>query len=337
MQEVIRVEGLEKVFQIGGMNLYAVNGITFGVQPGETVGLVGESGCGKSTTARCILRLVQPTAGRVYFQGINITDLSEADFRPLRQKLQLVFQDASTSLNPRMTVRQTLGEPLQLFNLAGGRALEERLREVLSRVSLEKSHLGRYPNQLSGGQQQRVAIARAIITNPECVVLDEPTASQDAAVKVQLVALLRELQQEAGMAYIFISHDLSTVRSLCRRVLVMYLGKVVEEGPVADIYNRPAHPYTCALLSAVPVPDPKVKREKIRLRGETPSLTRLMAGCGLQDRCVFVQPVCREADPPLHEVGEGHLVACWRGQWGSPHPSPHHQQSALAAYEQDIR
>ena len=310
MQEVLRVESLRKVFTIEGHNLYALNGISLEVQAGETVGLVGESGSGKTTAARCILRLIEPTGGNIYFEGANVTVMSEKQFRPLRQKLQMVFQDATTSLNPRMTVRHTLREPLRLFDLAKGPEIEERVLQMLSLVSLERAHLERYPHQLSGGQQQRVAIARAIITHPDCMVLDEPTASQDASVKVQLIALLRELQQRLGLAYVFISHDLSIVKSLCRRILVLYLGKIVEAGYTREVFAAPLHPYTRALLSAIPIPDPKVRREKVRLRGETPTLTRLTRGCGLQGRCLAVQTSCKDQDPSLRDVGNGHLVAC---------------------------
>jgi oligopeptide/dipeptide ABC transporter ATP-binding protein len=236
--------------------------------------------------------------------------MSEKEFRPLRKKLQMVFQDATTSLNPRMTVRQTVGEPLRLFDLAKGNEIEERLVDLLSLVSLERAHLNRYPHQLSGGQQQRVAIARAIITHPDCMVLDEPTASQDTSVKVQLIALLRELQEQLGMAYLFISHDLSTVKSLCSRILVMYLGKIVEAGYTEEVFADPLHPYTRALLSAIPIPDPKMRREKVRLRGETPSPTGLIKGCGLQERCPAARTVCGEEDPPLKKVGSSHAVAC---------------------------
>lgn len=310
MNEVLKVENLRKVFAVDGFNLYAVNGVSLGVRSGEAVGLVGESGCGKTTAARCMLRLIEPSGGEVYFNGMEITRLPEKVLRPVREKLQMVFQDALTSLNPRMTIRQTLTEPLRLFNLAKGSEIEERLLDMLSLVSLERAHLHRYPHQLSGGQQQRVAIARAIMTRPDCVVLDEPTASQDASVKVQLMALLRELREKLGMAYVFISHDLSTVKSLCSKILVMYLGKIVEVGYTREVFANPLHPYTRALLSAIPIPDPKVKREKVRLRGETPSLTRLPRGCSLQERCLAVQSPCREEDPALRDVGNEHLVAC---------------------------
>jgi len=311
MPEVLRVENLRVAYSMGRMTIHAVNGVNFAVQSGETVGLVGESGCGKTTVARCIVRLMDPTRGKVYFNGIEITALPERKLRPLRQNLQMVFQDAATSLNPRMTVHQTLMEPLQLFGIASRAQRKERVREVLSLMSLDESHLARYPHQLSGGQQQRVAIARAVITDPLFIVLDEPTASQDAAVKVQLIALLHDLQQKLGLAYTYISHDLSTVRSLCHRILIMYLGKVVEEGPVDEIFDHPLHPYTRALISAIPIPDPKAKREKIRLKGETPSLIDIPTGCSLQDRCPFVIPICREQDPHLRNVSDEHYLACF--------------------------
>ncbi len=312
MDEILRVENLRVVFSMDRTRIHAVNGVNFAVQSGETVGLVGESGCGKTTVARCIVRLMDPTHGKVFFNGIEITGMKERKLRPLRQNLQMVFQDAATSLNPRMTVHQTLMEPLRLFGIAGRTQRKEREQEVLSLMSLDESHLARYPHQLSGGQQQRVAIARAVITDPLFVVLDEPTASQDAAVKVQLIALLHDLQQKLGLAYMYISHDLSTVRSLCHRILVMYLGKVVEEGPVDEIFDHPLHPYTCALISAIPIPDPSVTREKTRLNGETPSLIDIPIGCSLQDRCPYVMPRCREQDPPLRNVSDEHYLACFK-------------------------
>jgi oligopeptide/dipeptide ABC transporter ATP-binding protein len=310
MMEVLTVKELKREFDVEGIRVFALNGISFTVNAGDAVGLVGESGCGKTTAARCILRLLEPSGGTVYFKGTAISSLPEKSFRPLRQKLQMVFQDATTSLNPRMTVRQTVGEPLRLFDLARGVALEERVLEMLTLVNLERALLDRYPHQLSGGQQQRVAIARAFITRPECIVLDEPTASQDASVKIQLMALLRDLQEKLGMAYVFISHDLSTVKSLCGRILVMYLGKIVEGGSVGEIFTHPLHPYTRALLSAVPIPDPKIKRQRVRLKGETRGLTRSAEACSMQERCPNATSLCRDQDPPLRRVGEDHEVAC---------------------------
>lgn len=310
MNDVLKVENLKKTYTLGGNLIHAVNGVSFSIHDGQTVGLVGESGCGKSTTARCILRILEATSGSIYFRGKDISAMRQSKFLPYREKIQMVFQDASTSLNPRMSIRQLLSEPLKLFKLAHGERAAEKLREVISLVALEQIHLERYPHQLSGGQQQRVAIARALITQPELIVLDEPTASQDAAVKVLLVALLEDLQKKFGFSYLFVSHDLSIVRNLCHRVIVMYLGLIVEEGPVDIIFNNPSHPYTKALLSAIPVPIPGVRKEKIRLQGETPSVTKVMEGCSLKERCVYAKPICFEESPELLMISTEHSVAC---------------------------
>jgi oligopeptide/dipeptide ABC transporter ATP-binding protein len=309
---LVKVDDLHKVFRVPGGYAYAVNGISFEIQPREAVALVGESGCGKSTTARCLVRLEEPSQGRIYFKEKEITRLREGQFRPYRQRLQMVFQDPSTSLNPSMTVRQTLAEPLQLHKIVSNRAdLEEKLIELISLVQLEPEHLDRAPRQLSGGQKQRVGIARAIASNPDVVLLDEPTSSLDMSVRISIIQLLKQLQQELGMAYLFISHDLSTVRYLCNRVLVMYLGRIVEAGPVAEIFDHPAHSYTEALLSAIPIPDPDVRRQRIILRGETPSLTRMVTGCPLQDRCDSPGGRCKNEEPHLVPIGDEHYVACW--------------------------
>jgi peptide/nickel transport system ATP-binding protein/oligopeptide transport system ATP-binding protein len=284
--------------------------VTFRIYPGETVGLVGESGCGKTTTARCILRLTEPTAGQVYFNGSDLTKLSPREMRAQRRNLQMVFQDPDTSLNPRFTVRRTLAEPLRLHNLVGGQGLEERLRETMIRVNMDLGFLDRYPHQLSEGQKQRVGIARAIITEPQFVALDEPTSSLDMSIRIHVIGLLHRLQEELGMTYLFISHDLSAVRALCNRVMVMYLGRIVEAGPVEEIFERPLHHYTQALLSAIPIPEPGKRRRRILLRGEPPSLFDLPKGCAFHERCPDVKPLCRHELPPPRDVGRGHLVAC---------------------------
>jgi oligopeptide/dipeptide ABC transporter ATP-binding protein len=267
---------------------------------------VGESGCGKSTTARCILRLEEPTRGRILFNGAELSALSARQVRAQRRHFQMVFQDASESLNPRFTVRRTLHEPLYLHGLYRD---ESQLDQAVERVNLEREHLTRYPSQLSGGQKQRVGVARAIMTHPQFVVLDEPTSSLDMSLRVHVIALLQRLQRELNMAYLFISHDLSTVRHLCDRVLVMYLGQIVEAGPTDEVFARPRHVYTRALLSAIPVPDPTAKRERLLLQGETPSLRELKPGCGLQDRCPFVADECLRP-VPFYDVGHGHQAAC---------------------------
>jgi oligopeptide/dipeptide ABC transporter ATP-binding protein len=310
---LLEVDGLEHVFRTAGGHVYAVNGVSFQVSPGEAVGLVGESGSGKSTVAKCLVRLLEPTGGRILFGGRDVTHLSEGEFRPLRSRIQMVFQDPTMSLNPRLTVKQTLSEPLRLQNVAANGNSEERLAELMDLVNLDRGFLGRRPHQLSGGQKQRVGIARAIATRPDFVVLDEPTSSLDMSIRIQIIALLRRLQSELGMTYLFISHDLSTVRHLCTWVIVMYLGQVVEEGPTEEIFTSPKHPYTQALLSAVPIPDPALRHERrrIALPGETPHLTHPIVGCPLADRCPYVQPSHRAGRIPFFEVGPGnHRVAC---------------------------
>lgn len=310
MTSVLRVEGLYKSFQEGKVNLWAVNGVDLEVAPGESVGLVGESGCGKTTTARCVLRLLEPTRGRILFQNQDITHLRPGQLRAQRRHFQMVFQDPNTSLNPRFSIRRTLAEPLKLHRLATGPEIEQRLSEVMLKVNLEPRMLDRFPHQLSGGQKQRVGIARAILTEPRFVALDEPTSSLDMSIRIQLLSLLQRLQQELRIAYLFISHDLSAVRFLCSRIYVMYLGRIVEHGPADEIFDRPAHPYTQALLSAIPIPDPTAKRARILLDGEPPSLFHLPKGCGFYDRCRTRKPACANYPPPLRDIGGGHHVAC---------------------------
>ena len=305
-EPLLRVENLTKHYREGPHIIHAVNGVSFEVYPGEAVGLVGESGCGKSTTARCILRLEEPTSGRIVFNSTDLTTLPPDELRVLRQHLQIVFQDPHESLNPRFTVRRTLREPLALHGLFHDPA---QLDEAVERVNLEREHLGRYPHQLSGGQKQRVGVARAIMTHPQFVVLDEPTSSLDMSLRSHVLALLRRLQREMNMAYLFISHDLSMVRHMCNRVLVMYLGRIVEMGPTEEVFARPRHVYTRALLSAIPIPDPTVKRDRLLLQGETPSPRELKPGCSLQDRCPFVADECLQP-VPFYPVGNGHEAAC---------------------------
>ena len=287
----------------------AVDGVSLRVAAGETLGLVGESGCGKSTLARCVLRLIEPTRGRVLLDGEDLTALPEEALRRRRRDIQMVFQDPTASLNPRLSVAATVEEPLALHTPLVGPARRARADEVLDEVGLGAGLRDRYPHQLSGGQRQRVNIARAIATRPRLVVLDEPTSALDVSLRARVILLLAELKRRLGMTYLFISHDLSTVRYLCDRVAVMYLGVLVEEAPAAELFDRPAHPYTRALLSCIPVPDPDVAPARLTLSGEVPSPIDIPTGCRLRGRCPLAQPVCAEP-VPVREIAPGHTVAC---------------------------
>ena len=287
----------------------AVDGVSLRVAAGETLGLVGESGCGKSTLARCVLRLIEPTRGRVLLDGEDLTALPEEALRRRRRDIQMVFQDPTASLNPRLSVAATVEEPLALHTPLAGPARRARADEVLDEVGLGAGLRDRYPHQLSGGQRQRVNIARAIATRPRLVVLDEPTSALDVSLRARVILLLAELKRRMGMTYLFISHDLSTVRYLCDRVAVMYLGVLVEEAPAAELFDRPAHPYTRALLSCIPVPDPDVVPARLTLSGEVPSPIDIPTGCRLRGRCPLAQPVCAEP-VPVREIAPGHTVAC---------------------------
>ncbi len=305
-EPLLRIQDLHKQYCEGRSTIHAVNGVSFEVYPGEAVGLVGESGCGKSTTARCILRLEDVTSGRIVFDGTDLTAIPRESVRARRKDFQMVFQDPNESLNPRMSIRRALREPLQLHGLYSG---DQQLSEAVQRVNLEEEHLDRLPHQLSGGQKQRVGVARAMMTTPKLIILDEPTSSLDMSLRIHVIALLRKLQREFNLSYVFISHDLSTIRHLCDRVIVMYLGRIVEQGRTADVFDEPTHVYTKALLSAIPIPDPTVKRSRILLKGETPTARVLVPGCALQDRCPFVLEECLRPVPE-YDLGGGHRVAC---------------------------
>jgi len=288
-----------------------VDDVSFDIYPGETLGLVGESGCGKSTTGRAILRLIEPTAGEVFFDGKNVTGLDKRALRHLRKEMQIIFQDPYASLNPRMTVGSIVGEALVIHKLAATkREREERVVKILETVGLSPDHLRRYPHEFSGGQRQRIGIARSLAVNPKFIVADEPVSALDVSIQAQIINLLEDLQKQFGLTYLFIAHDLSVVEHISTRVAVMYLGKIVELAPAKELYTNPKHPYTEALLSAVPIPDPTVKRKRILLEGDVPSPIKPPSGCRFHTRCPIRVPACSEHEQVLKEISPGHWVAC---------------------------
>jgi oligopeptide/dipeptide ABC transporter ATP-binding protein len=314
MAPVIAVDHLVKHFPISGSRrvVQAVNDVSFTIGPGETFGLVGESGSGKTTVGRCVLRLIEPTAGHIVFEERDLTSLSDASLRAMRPRMQLVFQEPFDSLDPRMTVEQIMSEPLRLHTRMGKREMRNRVGELLDLVGLRRQAERYYPHQLSAGQQQRVGIARAMATNPSFVVLDEPTSSLDPTARAEIIDLLIELQERLHIAYLFISHDLTMVKYLCARTAVMYLGKIVEMSPTEELFQRPSHPYTRALLSAVPFPDPDIRPQKYILSGEIPSPINLPSGCYLHSRCPAAINACSETTPEAVAVGMDHWAACIR-------------------------
>jgi peptide/nickel transport system ATP-binding protein len=294
-------------------DIRAVDDVSLQIKRGETVGLVGESGCGKSTVGRAILRLYKPTAGRILFEGRDISQLGENELRPLRRRMQMVFQDPYASLNPRHSVGRIVGEPLRTHGLANKREADGRVRDLLKIVGLPTDAAGRYPHEFSGGQRQRIGLARAIALNPDFVVADEPVSALDVSIQAQIINLLEQLQEEFDLTYLFIAHDLAVVRHISDRIAVMYLGWIVEVSSATELYENPMHPYTLSLLSAVPIPDPIVERQRrpILLAGDLPSPANPPAACRFHTRCPFVQPTrCREEIPPLRKVSSGHEVAC---------------------------
>jgi len=321
MSEVLlQVDSLVKHFSIGGGivgghagQVCAVDGVSFSIRRGETLGLVGESGCGKTTTGRCILLLERPTSGRIMFEGVDLVTLDEAAMRAVRRRIQVIFQDPYSSLNPRMTIGQILAEPLEVHGIVREKkARAERVRELLTQVGLLPQHALRYPHQLSGGQRQRVGIARALAMEPALIVCDEPVSALDVSIQAQIINLLEDLQARYGLTYLFIAHDLSVVRHISDRVAVMYLGKVVEITDRTRLYEEPLHPYTRALLSAVPIPDPELeaRREHTVLRGEVPSAVNPPSGCVFHPRCPIAVDRCAAAVPPLREIRRDHWAAC---------------------------
>lgn len=316
-ETLLEVTNLKKYFPIkGGVfsqtigHVYAVDDVSFTVNKGETLGLVGESGCGKSTTGRSILRLIEPTDGQIHFEGQDVIALDKNAMRSLRREMQIIFQDPYASLNPRMTVGSIIGEPLEIHKIARGSEKTERVASLLQKVGLRAEDMRKYPHEFSGGQRQRIGIARALALNPKLIVCDEPVSALDVSIQAQVINLLEDLQEELGLSYLFIAHNLNVVEHISDRVAVMYLGQIVELASDTDLYNNPQHPYTEALLSAVPIPDPTVRKKRIILEGDVPSPIDPPSGCHFHTRCMYKEKVCEEEAPEFKHIGGGHWVAC---------------------------
>ena len=290
----------------------AVDDVSFSIAEGETLGLVGESGCGKSTLCRSLLRLIEPSSGSILFRGQEVTELGRRELRPLRRDMQMIFQDPYASLNPRKRVRQIVGDPLRLHGLASGSELDRRVEQLVDRVGLSTEHLNRFPHEFSGGQRQRIGIARALALGPKMIIADEPVSALDVSIQAQIINLLEDLQDEFGLTYVFVAHDLGVVRQVADRIAVMYLGKIVEIGPADEVYSNPIHPYTLSLLSAVPIPDPRAnaEREPLVLEGDVPSPANPPAACRFHTRCPYATEICSEVEPELVDHGRGHWAAC---------------------------
>ncbi|WP_342513113.1 dipeptide ABC transporter ATP-binding protein [Sporosarcina sp. FSL K6-1522] len=299
----------KKMFSKTQEYVKAVDGVSFTVKEGETLSIVGESGCGKSTTGRVLMKLLEPTEGKIIFEGQDITNFSEDEIRPYRKEFQMVFQDPYASLNPRLTVKEIIEEPLIVHNVAKDKRAA-RIAELLEVVGLNKYHANRYPHEFSGGQRQRIGIARALAVNPKLIIADEPVSALDVSIQSQILNLLKDLQEQYNLTYLFIAHDLSVVEHISDRVGVMYLGRFVELAERDELFKTPRHPYTRALLSAVPIPDPTVKRERIILKGDIPSPANPPSGCTFHTRCPYAQQTCKEQVPAFRDLGEGHFVAC---------------------------
>lgn len=316
-EPILRVEHLKKYFPIRGgvfakqiASVQAVDDVSFEVMEGETFGLVGESGCGKTTLGRCILLLIEPTEGKIMFRDQDLTELKPNELQKVRQEMAMIFQDPYSSLNPRMTVADIIGKPLDIHKLAKGDEKTRRVIKLMRMVGLSTEHLYRYPHEFSGGQKQRIGIARALAVNPKLIVADEAVAALDVSVRAGILNLMRELQQELGLTYIFISHDLSVVKHICDRVAAMYLGEIVEIAETDELFDNPLHPYTMALISAIPIPDPSVEKERILLEGDPSTPINPPPGCRFHERCMFAEDRCSTEKPPLKEMAPGHWVAC---------------------------
>jgi oligopeptide transport system ATP-binding protein len=309
MQPCVQSQNLKKYFHTDSGVVRAVDDVSFYIEPGETVGLVGESGCGKSTIGRTILKLVEPSGGKLFFEGHNIFKMDRSERQTLRREMGIVFQNPYSSLNPRMKVLQIVGEPLKTHLKIKGARLRKKVSEMLEQVGLKPEHLNRFPHQFSGGQRQRIAIARSLSLDPKFLIFDEPTSALDVSVQAQVLNLIRDLQHSKNLTYLFITHDLHVVKYIADRILVMYLGKLVESGPVEPVFEQPLHPYTRALLSAIPQADPSVRQKHLLLEGEVPSPINPPAGCRFHSRCPMVESICREKEPELRILGQ-RQVAC---------------------------
>jgi len=301
----------EGIFSSTKEQLKAVDNVNFEIRKGETFGLVGESGCGKTTLGRILIHLIPPTSGTLLFMGSNLSEIKKSELRKLRPHMQIVFQDPSSSLNPRMTVKTIIGEPLKINKRFKGEALNAKVLELLNTVGLDEQHMYRYPHEFSGGQKQRIGVARALALNPDFIVLDEPTSSLDVSVQAQILNLFKDLQEKFQLTYLFITHDLSVIKYISDRVGVMYAGKIVEYAPTKDLFWEQLHPYTKALLAAVPIPDPETKKVRLTVSGDVPDPSNPPAGCHFHPRCPFVMPICKENYPPLEMKESGHEVACF--------------------------